>query len=621
MALDSVTLRSLLAELRPLLLGLRVDKATQAEKDEVCLHLRGPGLSRRLLLNASAAAARLHLTERVKKSPAAAPMFCMVLRKYLEGARITDLSQGGAGGRNWERVAVLTAENYNERGDRQPYLLYLEIMGKHSNLILVDAISGLILDGLRRYSRQVSRYREVLPGRPYIFPPAQDKANVSLDESPEAETFARRLLAGGTECLARDALLREFAGVSPELAREICLRAGLDADAAVDALGLVDYRRLRQEYGCFFAPEPPATDARVYYEAAESGPPLAFSFIPYLQYGRWRGVRQPSLNAALETYYYGREQFHHMEATRGSLRKVTRDQMERLLKKSHIYEKSLAQAEKDLVSRRRGELLTAYIYALQPGAKEAVLADYNEPGAPEVVVALDPRLNAVQNAQRYFRQYAKARSVLSTNRPLLAAAQAEVEYLRTLRLSVDQAATPEELGEVYLELAEQGFIAGKQNERKQEAGKQGKGAGKRGRGGRSPKTAPPASRPHVYLSATGHTIIVGRNNRQNDRMTWKQAQSRDMWLHVKDIPGSHVIIPLAEGQEFPDDRTLLDGAALAVYFSQARGSSHVPVDYTHVRQIKKPGGARPGMVVYEQNWSLFITPAEEDIKRLLAAET
>ncbi|MDR1070676.1 MAG: NFACT family protein [Gracilibacteraceae bacterium] len=612
MALDSVTLRVLIAELRPRLLGLRVDKVTQPEKDEARLHLRGPGSSCRLLLNAGAAAARLHLTEQAKKNPQPAPMFCMILRKYLEGARITDLRQG----ENWERVAVLTLENYDERGDLHPSALYLEIMGKHSNLILVDSQSGLILDGLRRYTHLVSHYREVLPGRPYISPPDQDKASGALN----AELFAGRVLASGADRLVREALLKEFCGVSPELAREICLRAGLDADAAADSLGLVDYRRLHREYENFFSAEPPAAEACVYYEKAGSALPLAFSFIPYLQYASLYAVRQPSLNAALETYYLERERFRNMEATRGSLRKAARDQMEKLLRKRDVYEKSLARAEENLISRRWGELLTAYIHLLTPGAAETVLADYNEPGAPERAIALDPRLSGAQNAQRYFRQYGKARSALNTNRPLLENVLTEIDYLQSLQLSVDQAATPEELREVYLELTDQGFIAGKQAAERGKTAKGAKASGAAAKPGGRSKKAEPATRPHTYISATGSAIIVGRNNRQNDRMTWKQAQPRDMWLHVKGIPGSHVVIPLAEGQEFPDDRTLLDGATLAVYFSQARGSSHVPVDYTHVRQIKKPGGARPGMVVYEQNWSLFITPAEDDLKRLLAAE-
>jgi predicted ribosome quality control (RQC) complex YloA/Tae2 family protein len=583
---------------------MRVDKVTQPEKNEIHLQLRGSGASARLLLNASATAARLHLTEQAKKSPQAAPMFCMVLRKYLEGGRITDLTQGGAPEQNWERIIVLVAENYNERGDRQSYRLYLEIMGKHSNLILTDGRSGLILDGLRRYSHQLSRHREVLPGRPYLAPPPPGKAT----GCPDVESFMRRLLADGAERLTRDALLRGFCAVSPELAEEICLRAGLNADSVVENLGSVDYWRLFQAYGEFVTSGPAAADARVYYATAASTLPLAFSFTPYLQYAHRRGVQLPSLNAAVETYYSGRERFRDLEATRGSLRKVVRDHTERLLKKRYIYETSLAKAEENLSGRRLGELLTAHIYLLRPGLTEVSLPDYNEPGCPKVCVALDPRLTGAQNAQRYFRQYGKARSALRTNQPLLEAVKAEIEYLQTLQLAIDQAVQPEELRDVYLELTEQGFIS-----KKQPAGKS---------GGRQPRRrSEPSSRPPAYISATGHPIIVGRNNRQNDRMTWKQARPHDLWLHVKGIPGSHVIIPLSEGQEFPDDQTLLDGAALAVYFSQARGSSHVAVDYTHVRQIKKPGGARPGMVVYEQNWSLSLTPADEDLRRLLAAET
>ncbi|NLO98628.1 MAG: fibronectin/fibrinogen-binding protein [Peptococcaceae bacterium] len=606
MALDSITLNYLIQELRPLLLGTRIDKIQQPEKEEIHILLRSAGQTLRLLLNAGSTGARIQLTNQVKKNPAHPPMFCMILRKHLENGKIIDILQHGL-----ERFVTLTIQNYNERGDLQDYYLHLEIMGKHSNLILVDAQSNIILDGIRRYSHMVSRYREVLPGRAYLTPPAQNKIDSLRDENE----FMSRMMEYPLERKVSKALLDLFNGVSPELAKEIVIRAGLDPDAVLDDCGAIDLSRLYQAYSYFI----PAKDISIikpglYYQPGSKKLPSAFTFIPYEQYAGLVWHPTANLNEAVDLYYHQKEAYNRAQAERGSLLKVVQDQIKHLYRKCEIYEETMAKAQKDLICQKYGELLMANLYRLTPGLTEITVEDYNDPDFKPITIPLDPSLKGIDNAQRYYKIYNKAKAAIKKTEPLKQAALEEINYLQTIAYSIEEAADDTELSEIYQELAEQGYISGKHSKFK-EQGKQQKAKKQSAK-----QKEQMYSQPHRYLSSTGKTIIVGRNNKQNDRLTWRQAKPGDLWLHVKKIPGSHVIVPLEENEEFPDDQTLLEAAALAVHFSQARGSSQVPVDYTHVRQIKKPRGAKPGMVVYEQNWSLLITPQQETIERLLATE-
>lgn len=600
MALDSITLYHLIRELHPDLVGTRIDKIHQPEKEEIHLLLRSGGRSQRLLLNSGAGSARIHLTEENKKNPSSPPMFCMILRKHLDGGKITDIRQVGL-----ERIVTIIIENYNERGDLQEFHLHLEIMGKHSNLILVDPLSNTILDGIKRYSHALSRHREVLPGRQYIAPPSQNKVELTHNEDKWISILLKQNLARRVS----DLLVSVFDGISPELAREMVLRAQLDPNATLDNCGDIDLSRLFQAYSLFLLNKENASLNPCLYYQPGSGKklPAAFTFTPYEQYAGLEVERTSSLNEAVCLFFRKKAEFNNTEAKRGSLRKIVQEHYEHLAKKLNIYEDSIAKAKKGLHYKKTGELLTANLYRIPPGISEITVEDYTDPDFKPVTVKLDPALSGIENAQRYFKLYNKSKATIQKTEPLRSQALEEMNYLQTLLVSIDQASDYDELTEIHNELIEQNYLARNQPDKKSAQKKK--------------RPEDKQSRPHVYYSRTGRKIIVGRNNKQNDRMTWREAKPTDLWLHVKETPGSHVIIPLKDNEEFPDDETLLDAATLAVYFSQARGSSHVPVDYTHVKQIKKPKGAKPGMVVYEQNWSLFITPDQETIERLLASET
>jgi len=606
MALDGVTLAYLVNELAPQLIGARIDKIFQPEKDEIHFLLRQQG-SRRLLLSTNATSSRFHLTQENKKNPTSPPMFCMILRKHLEGGKLVSLHQS-----DLERVVTFEIQNYNELGDLVILHLHLEIMGKHSNLILVDPSTNIIIDGLRRYSHALSRYREVLPGRTYLSPPSQGKKPPLEDE----ELWRQALYEEDLDRPITSILLSRFAGISPELAREIAVQAGLTTEAHLNQLGDIDFTRLFQAYRRLSNPEGvPATSPCLYYKSAPPSLPTAFTFIPFQQYQELRMESVPSLNDAITAFYQSKSTNNTLESKRGSLRKIVQEQHAHCSKKLKIYDEAMSSAESGLEYQKWGELLTANLYHISPGTTEVAVEDYYDPLLASMIIPLNPHLSAIDNAQRYYKRYNKAKATLRQTKPLKEASLNEVKYLDSLRVSVDQASTLSELDEIHVELVGQGYLAGKHL--KKVNPKQKKGHPKAKSKAKTPKVI---IHPRVYLSSQGRTIYVGKNNAQNDWLSLHKGKPNDLWLHVKVIPGSHVLIPLEDGEEFPDDTTLEEAAALAIYYSQARGSSQVAVDYTHVKQLKKPNAAKPGMVIYEQNWTLYLTPKPEILERLLASE-
>ncbi len=608
MALDGVTLAYLVKELAPLLIGARIDKISQPEKEEIHLQLRQQG-SKRLLLSTSATSPRFHLTQENKKNPTSPPMFCMILRKHLEGGKLVSLNQS-----ELERVVTFEIQNYNDRGDLVSLHLHLEIMGKHSNLILVDPLTNTILDGLKRYSHALSHHREVLPGRTYLAPPSQGKQPPLEDEGFWRQTLYEEAL----DRTITGILLARFAGISPELAREIVIQAGLNTEILLQQCGDIDLSRLFQAYRRLSNPEGvPEIHPCLYYTSAPRPQLAAFSFVPFQQYQELRLEHIPSLNDAVQVFYQSKSSNNSLESKRGSLRKIVQEQYTHSGKKLKIYNEAESSAQKSLGYQRWGELLTANLYRIPPGTAEATVEDYYDPSAPSVVIPLNPHISAIDNAQRYYKLYNKAKATLLKTKELKETTLDELNYLESLRYNLDQAATLTELDEIHLELAGQGYVAGKHLKKETLKSKKGRPKSKAKSKAKTPKEVP---NPRVYHSSLGRVILVGKNNAQNDWLSLRKGKPTDLWLHTKVIPGSHVLIPLEEGEEFPDDATLEEAAALAIYYSQARGSSQVAVDYTHVKQLKKPNSAKPGMVIYEQNWTLYLTPKQEILERLLASE-
>ncbi|MFZ5648487.1 MAG: Rqc2 family fibronectin-binding protein [Bacillota bacterium] len=586
MPFDGMVLAAVRNELSGALTGLRIDRVYQPAREEVHLIISRPGQKYRLLLSADPSMARVHLTASAAENPPSPPVFCMVLRKHLEGGRITGFIQPA-----YDRVLVISVDCRDELGRPSPKQLICEIMGKHSNIILLDPESGVILDGIKRYSHSVSRHREVLPGRRYVPAPAQNKINpLSLSD----EEFFSLLLQNPLDSRLSDLVQKHFDGLSPLLSREVVWRAGIDPSVKLDTCGEFDlssvYRVLRDLYGLAEKAEFKPTMALDGKEARDFA---AFDLTHLESCSRITG----SMNQIVDRYFSLKSLAGETERSRQSLLSVIRKETVRLEKKLSIQLADLESASGAESLKLAGELITASIHMLQRGETEALLENFYEEGSPPVKVILEQHLSPAENAQNYFRRYAKAKKVREAAAQHAESTREELLYLSGVENSVEMASSTGELNQIRAELADQGYL---------------KLTGQKKPGRKDPEQPSPAA----YVSGDGITILVGRNNRQNDHLTMRLARQDDIWLHTKDIPGSHVVIK-TEGKKVPPS-TLEEAARLAALFSRARHSRKVPVDYTLRKFVSKPKGAKPGYVIYTDQKTVFVDPDESLPERLSA---
>lgn len=578
MPFDGVAMRAVAAEIKEKLTGGRVEKVHQPERDEIYLVFRNNYENHRLLISASAALARVHLTKLSKTNPEKAPMFCMLLRKHLIGGKLLAVEQQGL-----ERVLDLRFGVIDELGRPGELTLHAEVMGRHSNAVLTDA-GGVIVDSLKRVDEEKSRVREVLPGIRYAPPPPQGRPNpLEMD----GEALSALLLAAGDMPLWKS-LAEGVSGLSQMTARELLQACGLNP-----ALQASEYARgrvaeaaeaLAARFAAFgegrFEPAVLMMDG----EAAEF---LAFGGAAG---GQWRPCA--SISEAAEAYYGGRDRRERMKQSGAGMTQVLNTALKRARKKLEKQQEDLAASESMDEYRKKGDLLTACLHSVRKGQTQAETTDYETPDGAAVVIELDPQLTPAENAQRYYKRYAKLKSARENLAAQTEATRQEVEYIESQLQNIENSTIPGELEEIKAELVDQGFL-------KAQAAKSRR------------KTEP--GRPHHYR-AGGHDIYVGRNNTQNDALTMKFARNDDVWMHAKQIPGSHVIVRAAGGKVSRE--ALEAGAMLAAYYSRARASSSVPVDYTERRNVKKPAGARPGYVIYLTNRTLTVTPEQGFIDRM-----
>lgn len=574
MAIDAICLTAIVEELRPQLAGLRVDKVQQPARDQVVLLFRG----KRLLLNAGAGAPRLQLTEIPRDNPAEPPMFCMLLRKHLSGARVAGLIQPPL-----ERLVKIEFDASDELGRAGRRTLVLEAMGRRSNLILLDE-EGRIIDSLRRVDADMSAQRQVLPGLFYQ-PPASTGRLPFLEETEEG--FAARLKAAPAEKTLDGFLLDNYFGLSPLMARELGFRAAGDTDTRVFQLGgpgplwraLEEFsNRVRENR---FTPVCLLRD----------GKPLDFACVPVGQYGgAAECVTYPSFSALLDAFYEARERQERARQRGADLLRAATTARDRLRRKLALQEKEYAETQNRDQLRVQGDLITANLYRMERGQSRLECENFYEENTP-VTVPLDPLLTPQQNAARYYKRYTKAKTAERYLREQMDLAKRDLHYLESVLAEIGQAETEADYLDIRAELREAGFLK-----------KQGK----------KDKSRPAA--PWEFRTASGLRVLVGRNNRQNDKLTLKDADRRDLWLHTQKIHGSHVILRCA-GQA-PSEEDIAQAAMLAAWFSQARESGNVPVDYTEVRNVKKPAGGRPGMVIYTTCRTINVTPEEAAVERL-----
>lgn len=575
MPMDGLTLGFAARELDALLKGGRVDKITQPEKDTVILLIRAGSENRRLLLCASPNNARCHLTGANFPNPLEPPMFCMLLRKQLLGARVLGMKQIGG-----DRVLHLDLDTVDEMGDHVLRRLILEVMGRHSNLILVDS-ENRILEAARHVSQDMSRVRLIQPGLTYAPPPAQDKLDPAC---MNAILLSDRLAAAGDVPLHK-ALAGCVAGLSNPAARELAFRVltpGCDQadDLSAAAARLAD----------LFARLPGMVDPRVLLD--ENGDALDVFAFPYLSRDLTRQQPQPTVSQALERYFGARDQQDRLQQKSASMVRLLKGHIERCEKKLALQEEELASAQKMEEYRIMGELINANLWQLQKGQTQAELSNFYDENGATLTVPLDIQLTPAQNAQRYFKKYQKARSARQTAAEQREKTLAELNYLEGALLDVGKCVGESELEEIRQELVRTGYLRKNTNRRQQRA--------------------LPQSKPYHYLSSDGIAIDVGKNAVQNDRLT-TTARPNETWLHAKDMPGSHVIIR-SEGEVPP--ATLREAAILAAWYSKGQRSSSVPVDYTLRRYVKKPSGAVPGYVIYTNQHTVYMTVSESDVRAI-----
>lgn len=589
MSLDGIVLNNVCMELKSTLIDCKVDKVYQPEKDEIHLNIRTKGKNTRLLISASSNNPRVYFTQNQKSNPQSPPMFCMLLRKHVQGGRILNVEQVSL-----ERILKISIESMNELGDMSVKELIIEIMGKHSNIILVDTNTNKIIDSIKRVPLSISTVRQILPGLEYIAPPSQDKMN-PLDI--EKNEFLN-LINSSEETVSFKFLYQNFIGLSPLVSREICTLANVDSNSVLSDLTSEDkdslYSNFKDVYSCVkdnnYNPTIIKDESNYDIEA--------FSSIDLKQFGNLPKVHFESISELLDYYYVTRDKLDRIKQKSNDLRKNISMKLDRALNKLAKQNKEISDAQKREKFKIYGELIIANIYKLEKGMEHVELDNFYSEDYEKVKVTLNKNLTPSENAQKYFKRYNKLKTAYDIVSKELVKTKEEVSYLENILLALETSTEIEELDEIREELIKEGYFKKPTTKGK--------------------KKIKTTSKPHHYKSSDGFDIYVGKNNKQNDYLTLKIADKEDIWLHTKIIPGSHVIIK-TEGKDVPEN-TILEAAQLAGFYSKGKMSSNVPVDYTEKKNVKKPSGAKPGMVIYETNSTAYITPSVENISKIEKVE-
>lgn len=576
MALDGIVVSNIVAELNANLAGARIAKIAQPEADELLLTLKSPNSGQvRLLLSASASLPLIYFTSVNKPSPVTAPAFCMLLRKHIGGGKIMRVYQPGL-----ERIIHFEIEHLNEMGDLCRKDLVLELMGKHSNLIFCDD-NGTIIDSIKRVSAQTSSVREVLPGRPYFIAQTQEK----LDPlSTTEDAFCQSVFSKPMK-LAK-AIYSSYTGISPVIAEELCHRASLESDQSANTIQEMARLHLYHLFDLMMEDIKQHRYTPLIVSDCH-GDPVEFSSLPLTMYADMQITEYPTISEVLEQYYARKNTVTRIRQKSADLRHITVTALERNRKKYTLQMKQLKDTEKRDQYKVYGELIHAYGYGINPGAKSFDALNYytNE----MMTVPLDPTLTPQENAQHYFNKYNKLKRTYEALTELIEETKAEIDQLESICTFMDLALSEDDLVQVKEELTDAGYIRRRYN-------------GKR---------VKITSHPYHYRSSDGFDMYVGKNNYQNDELTFKFASGNDWWFHAKGAPGSHVIVK-SHGEALPD-RAFEEAARLAAYYSKNRDAEKVEIDYVEKKHVKKPNGAKPGFVVYYTNYSMMIDP---DIRNL-----
>lgn len=577
MAFDGITIANIVHELNRNLLDGRINKIAQPETDELLLTIKTPGGQRRLSISASASLPLIYLTEGNKPSPMTAPNFCMLLRKHINNGRITKIWQP-----KLERIIHFEIEHLDELGDLCKKELIVEIMGKHSNIIFCNE-DGTIIDSIKHVSSQMSSVREVLPGRTYFIPDTMEKSD------PLSVSFAefQRVLTEKPMPLAK-AVYTSFTGISPVVAEEICYLSGIDSALTPRELSEDLLTHLYRQFTLYFEEVTAGHfSPAIYYHGAE---PKEFSALPLTHFSQYIRKEYDSISRLLEDYYAEKNTLTRIRQKSVDLRRVVQTALERNRKKYDLQAKQLRDTENREKFKVYGELIQTYGYNLEPGAKKLEALNYytNE----MITIPLDSTKTPQENALKYFEKYNKQKRTFEALTSLIEETRDDISYLESVSNALDIALSEDDLTQIKEELIESGYIRRKFTKKKVKI----------------------TSKPFHYLSSDGYHIYVGKNNLQNEELTFHFASGNDWWFHAKGIPGSHVIVK-TNGEELPD-RTFEEAGKLAAYYSKNRGSEKIEIDYIEKKHVKKPKGGKPGFVVYYTNYSLMIDSDISQIKQL-----
>ena len=575
MAFDGITIANITSELNKNLVECRIYKIAQPEQDELILTIKGNSTQCRLLLSADASLPLVYLTDVNKPSPLNAPNFCMLLRKHIQNARIISVTQPA-----FERIIRIELEHLNEMGDLCRKYLIVEIMGKHSNIIFCDE-KGMIIDSIKHISGMVSSVREVLPGREYFVPNTSDKSNpLTCDEACFKQSLSTKSVS-----IAK-AIYTSFNGISPLIAQELCYRAGVDGDYSVASLEENSYQRLWEEFAALMGQiAKEEFEPSIYYKEEE---PVEYASVPLTVYDMHEKKDYESVSLLLQDYYAKKSVVTRIRQRSVDLRKIVATALERNVKKYDLQLKQLEDSKKREKYKLYGELLNAYGYQLPTGEKKVSVLNYYTNEMTEI--PLEEELSPLENAKKYFDKYSKLKRTATALEALTSQTKEEIEHLESVQAALDIALKEEDLVQIKEELIETGYIKRKGVKKKEKI----------------------TSKPFCYISSDGYKIYVGKNNYQNDELTFNFATGNDWWFHAKGMPGSHVIVKCQE-EEMPD-RTFEEAAKLAAYYSKGRGQDKIEIDYTRKKNVKKPGGAKPGFVVYYTNYSMMIDSDIRGIK-------
>ena len=585
MALDSLVVRCIVNELNQKLLGGKIDKIHQPENDEVSLNIRNNKENFKLILSSSASNPRIYLANNYKKeNPINAPMFCMLLRKYIQGGVITNISQI-----DFERIIKISVESFDELKEKTTKNIIIEIMGRHSNIILTHEKDNKIIDSIKRIPLSVSRVRQILPSQTYVLPPSQNKLNplnnISfIDFQNQIKSFNGSL---------EKSIYSKFLGISPLVSKEILSRANINPNLNTDEIEFNDFNNLYDNFISVFELINKNTYSPCMIIDENIDKLIDFSCIDLSLFKNLKSIKNESISKILEDFYTTKDIKERINQRSTDLRKSISIKLDRLYNKLKKQEEELKESENADIYKIKGELITSYIYMIEKGMEKVNLINFYDENQEELEIKLNKNLTPSENAQKYFKKYNKMKTAKKEIKSQIEISLEEINYLENIMLSIENCENIDELLDIKEELIKVGYTKGSIKNKKENKSN---------------------TKPLEFLSSDGFKILVGKNNKQNDNLTLKIASNDDIWLHTKNIPGSHVIIK-TEGKDVPEN-TIYEGAMLAGFFSKSRMSSQIPVDYTKKKNVKKPSGSKPGMVIYNTNSTIYVTPNEELVTKL-----